>query len=90
MEADLHSENFGVAVPGLQEVSEEDIMDLLGEQEVLPVIPRDPLFPRDTIPAYVTPSALLGALLTGKGQYPKPISAIIKLLDFGRGKQNSH
>ncbi|KAL2276584.1 hypothetical protein FJTKL_00757 [Diaporthe vaccinii] len=82
---DLHEDNFGVAVPGLQEISEEDIQDsLLGDQEVIPVIPRDPMFPRNTVPAYVTPSAQLGALLTEQGQYPKPISATIKLLDFGR------
>ncbi|KAI3390230.1 hypothetical protein diail_11728, partial [Diaporthe ilicicola] len=82
---DLHEDNFGVAVPGLQEMSEEDIQDFfLGDQEVLPVIPRDPMFPRNTVPAYVTPSALLGAFLTEQGQYPKPISATIKLLDFGR------
>lgn len=82
---DLHDYNFGVAVPGLQEMSEEDIQDFcLGDQEVIPVIPRDPMFPRDTVPAYVTPSALLGAFLTDKGQYPKPVSGTIKLLDFGR------
>lgn len=69
-------------------MSEEDILDsFLGEQEVLPVIPRDPMFPRDTVPAYVTPTALLGAFLTDQGRYPEPISANIKLLDFGRGKQ---
>ncbi|KAL1852418.1 hypothetical protein Daus18300_012177 [Diaporthe australafricana] len=85
---DVHEDNFGVAVPGLQEISEEDILDsLLGDQEVIPVIPRDPMFPRDTVPAYVTPSAQLGALLTEQGQYPKPISATIKLLDFGRVDQ---
>lgn len=69
-------------------MSEEDIQDFfLGEQEVIPVIPRDSMFPRHTVPAYVTPTALFGAFLTEQGQYPKPISATIKLLDFGRGKQ---
>lgn len=69
-------------------MSEEEILDsLLGEQEVLPVITRDPMFPRDTVPAYVTPTAILGAVLTEQSQYPKPSLATIKLLDFGRGKQ---
>lgn len=82
---DLHGDNFGVAVPGLQDIAEDDIMDhFLGDLEVIPVIPRDPTYPRDTLPAYVTPSALLGCFLQEQGRYPEPTSVTFKLLDFGR------
>lgn len=59
----------------------------LGDQEIIPVVPRDPMFPQETAPAYVSPSGELSAFLEQHGHYPEQLSATIKLLDFGRGKQ---
>ncbi|KAG6359868.1 hypothetical protein INS49_010921 [Diaporthe citri] len=82
---DLHQDNFGVALSGLHDISEDEMMThFQGEVEVIPVVPRDPLFPRDTVPAYATPLAHWGAFLQEQGQYPQPGSATFKLLDYGR------
>lgn len=79
--------NFGVAVPGIQNFSEEEIMDqFLGDFESIPVVPRDPKFPRDTVPAYITPPIELGAYLQQQGQYPDAKTVTFKLIDFGRGE----
>lgn len=58
----------------------------LGDIEVIPVVPRDPKFPRDAVPAYITPPIELGAYLQQKGQYPNPETVTFKLIDFGRGE----
>lgn len=86
---DLHSQNYGVAVPGLEDIDEEDIIPaFMLENEFTPVIPLDPNFPRDTVPAYLTPSVWthFGGFLQKKGCYPERSSATFKLFDFGRGK----
>lgn len=59
-------------------------MHFQGEVEVIPVVPPDPLFPRDTVPAYATPLAFFGAFFQDEGKYPQPCLATFKLLDYGR------
>ncbi|KAG7104119.1 Serine/threonine-protein kinase AFC3 like [Verticillium longisporum] len=52
---DPHVGNFGIALPQLDQFDEDDITEYFANPEIIPVVPRDPSFPLDSVPPYLTP-----------------------------------
>lgn len=81
---DPHYANFGIAIPQLQQFDEEEIADYFAAPVVMPVVPRDPLFPRDSVPSYLTETVSLGSFLQDQQCFPSDDQVCVKILDFGR------
>ncbi|ATY62426.1 serine threonine kinase [Cordyceps militaris] len=81
---DPHYANFGIAIPQLQQFDEEVIADYFAAPVVMPVVPRDPLFPRDSVPSYLTETVSLGSFLQDQQCFPSEDQVCVKILDFGR------
>ncbi|KAK1771950.1 hypothetical protein QBC33DRAFT_511431 [Phialemonium atrogriseum] len=79
--------NFGIAIPQLQDFDEEAIADHFANPVVIPVIPRDPSSPRDSIPTYITECVSLGSFLADNHCFPPSEEFRLKTLDFGRDKE---
>ena len=50
------------------------------------MIPRDPSFPRDSLPTYITEVVSLGSFIADNHCFPPSEEIRLKILDFGRGK----
>lgn len=77
--------NFGIAIPQLQQFDERTIADYFADPAVIIVVPRDPSFPRDSIPSYVAECVSLGSFIQDKHCFPPSEEICVKILDFGRG-----
>ncbi|KAG6109014.1 hypothetical protein E4U31_007218 [Claviceps sp. LM219 group G6] len=84
---DPHIGNFGIALPQLEQFEEDDIIDTFASEEVIPVVPRDPKFPMNSIPPYVVAPASIGYFLLRRKAYPGSLN--VKILDFGRAYRMS-
>lgn len=82
--ADPNYGDFGIAIPQLQEFAERTIADHFANPEVIPVVPRDPSFPRNTVPSYLTETASLGPLIMDSGSLTPSEELCLKIFDFGR------
>ncbi|KAG6101342.1 hypothetical protein E4U30_002349 [Claviceps sp. LM220 group G6] len=82
-----HIGNFGIALPQLEQFEEDDIIDTFASEEVIPVVPRDPKFPMNSIPPYVVAPASIGYFLLRRKAYPGSLN--VKILDFGRAYRMS-
>lgn len=80
---DPHIANFGIALPQLEQFKEDDITDYFANPEVIPVVPRDPTFPLNSVPPYVVQSVSIADFLQSRKAFPAS-SLTIKILDFGR------
>ncbi|KAG6098564.1 hypothetical protein E4U30_007825 [Claviceps sp. LM220 group G6] len=78
-----HIGNFGIALPQLDQFEEADIIDYFVASDAIPVIPRDPKFPLNSIPPYIVPSAVMTDFLESRKAFPAG-SLTVKILDFGR------
>lgn len=78
--------NFGIAIPGLQQFDEEAIADYFADPPIIPVVPRDPSFPRESIPSYIAEKVSLGSFILEKKAFPLSEEVCFKVFDFGRGK----
>ncbi|KAG6101339.1 hypothetical protein E4U30_002346 [Claviceps sp. LM220 group G6] len=85
---DPHVGNFGITLPQLEQFEEDDIIDTFASEEVIPVVPRDPKFPINSIPPYIVPSASVGYFLEEKKAFPAGLLNV-KILDFGRAYRMS-
>ncbi|XWW92079.1 hypothetical protein V2A60_000001 [Cordyceps javanica] len=86
---DPHLGNFGIALPQLEKFDENDIAEYFANPEIIPVIPRDALFPLRSLPQYVTPSASIASFLKSKKALPAEPSMSIKIFDFGRAHETN-
>ncbi|KAG6118919.1 hypothetical protein E4U13_008143 [Claviceps humidiphila] len=71
----------------LEHFEEDDIIDTFASEEVIPVVPRDPKFPMNSIPPYVVAPASIGYFLLRRKAYPGSLN--VKILDFGRAYRMS-
>jgi hypothetical protein len=78
--------NFGVAIPELQAFDEETIAEYFANPQIIPVVPRDPSFQRDSVPSYVADSVSIQSFIKDEGAFPENEDVCLKVLDFGRGK----
>ncbi|KAG5966510.1 hypothetical protein E4U56_001263 [Claviceps arundinis] len=85
---DPHVGNFGITLPQLEQFEEDDIMEQFAIPEIIPVVPRDPKFPINSIPPYIVPSASIGYFLEEKKAFPAGLLNV-KILDFGRAYRMS-
>lgn len=60
-------------------------MEELDDSDVTPVTPRDPHFPMNTVPAYLTPEWEWLENALPESSRPKTETASLRILDFGRG-----
>ncbi|PNY21912.1 SRSF protein kinase 3 [Tolypocladium capitatum] len=81
---DPHTNNFGIALPQLDQLEEKTIVSFHANPEVMPVIPRDPRFPMHTIPPYQIRTADMTELLNFINTPLTTAEANIKIIDFGR------
>ncbi|CRK28820.1 hypothetical protein BN1723_015587 [Verticillium longisporum] len=81
---DPHVGNFGIALPQLDQFDEDDITEYFANPEIIPVVPRDPSFPLDSVPPYLTPSVSLAEFLQASNSFPASSAMSIRILDFGR------
>ena len=49
-------------------------------------MPRDPSFPRDSVPCYVTDGVSIQSFIEDEGTFPENKDVCLKVLDFGRGR----
>lgn len=82
---DPHIANFGIALPQLDQFKEDDITDYFANPEIIPVVPRDPKLPLNTVPPYVVQSVSIADFLQSMRAFPAGSVMSIKILDFGRG-----
>jgi hypothetical protein len=82
---DPHPGNIGLVVPMLQQIEQDRIHEVFSSPEVVPVVPRDPSFPIDTVPPYIIEPASIVDLLR-QVKLLKDLTVNIKIFDFGRGK----
>lgn len=68
----------------MQDLEESTIADHFAAPVVIPVVPRNSSFPRDSVPRYVTEKVPLASLISDA--YPPSDDLCLKMLDFGRGK----
>lgn len=50
------------------------------------MVPRDPSFPRDSVPSYITEKVSLASFILDKQCFPLSEEVCFKVFDFGRGK----
>lgn len=82
---DPHIANFGIALPQREQFKEDDITEYFANPEIIPVVPRDPTFPLDSVPPYIVQSVSIADFLQGMKAFPASSVMSIKILDFGRG-----
>jgi hypothetical protein len=81
---DLHLDNFGCTLPGLNEHSEWDVMAHFGNPDCVPILAVNPMNQTASIPPYIV-SAISMADYLAKSRPPLPIESYppsLKL-DFG-------
>ncbi|VUC26170.1 unnamed protein product [Clonostachys rosea] len=83
-DVDPHYGNFGIAVPQLQQFDESEIVDFFSNPEIEPVVPIDPHFQRDSLPAYVVQGIDIESFLKDKKTMPPKETWVYKILDLGR------
>ncbi|CAH0050333.1 unnamed protein product, partial [Clonostachys solani] len=81
---DPHYNNFGIALPQLQEAKELDVMDQFSDPVLVPVVPHDPFLPLESFPAYLTETSPLEELIQARNLLPSPEEMCLKIIDFGR------
>ncbi|KID83622.1 Protein kinase domain containing protein [Metarhizium guizhouense ARSEF 977] len=86
---DPHIANFGIALPQLEQFKEDDITEYFANPEIIPVVPRDPTFPLDSVPPYIVQSVSIADFLQGMKAFPASSVMSIKILDFGRAHRLS-
>ncbi|KAK8148212.1 hypothetical protein G3M48_000147 [Beauveria asiatica] len=86
---DPHLANFGVALPQLEQFSEDDIIDYFANPEIIPVVPRDTSFSMSSLPPYVTLRVSMADFLHMMKSFPAEPTMSIKILDFGRAHRTS-
>ncbi|KAH0593826.1 hypothetical protein MHUMG1_08578 [Metarhizium humberi] len=79
-----HIANFGIALPQLEQFKQDDITEYFANPEIIPVVPRDPTFPLDSVPPYIVQSVSIADFLQGMKAFPASSAMSIKILDFGR------
>ncbi|KAG5947941.1 hypothetical protein E4U59_006191 [Claviceps monticola] len=80
---DLHIGNFGIALPQLEQFEEADIMEYFASPEIIPVVPRDPKFPLNSIPPYIVKSVIITDFLKLMEAFPAGL-VTVKIMGFGR------
>lgn len=86
---DPHYNNFGIALPQLQQAKELDVMDQFSDPVLVAVVPHDPFLPLESFPAYLTETSPLEELIQARNLLPSPEEMCLKIIDFGRGKPPS-
>ncbi|KJK81381.1 hypothetical protein H634G_03400 [Metarhizium anisopliae BRIP 53293] len=81
---DPHIANFGIALPQLEQFKEDDITEYFANPEIIPVVPRVPTFPLDSVPPYIVQSVSIADFLQAMKAFPASSAMSIKILDFGR------
>ncbi|KAG8425778.1 hypothetical protein J3459_009698 [Metarhizium acridum] len=81
---DPHYANFGIAIPRLQQFDEGAIADYFADPPLIPVVPRDASFPRDSVPSYIAETVPLGSFVLDKKCLPSSEEVCLKVFDFGR------
>jgi hypothetical protein len=84
---DLHIDNFGCSLPGLDELGDSDLIDHFGDPDCVPILAVNPMDQTSALPPYIV-SAISMADYLAKATPPLPIEArppSLKLLDFGSG-----
>ncbi|KAG6118918.1 hypothetical protein E4U13_008142 [Claviceps humidiphila] len=76
---DPHVGNIGIALPQLEQFEEDDIAGYFSNPEIIPVVPRDPKFPMNSIPPYLVQSVTVEIL--GFGRAYRISQAVPNLLD---------
>ncbi|KAM3433178.1 hypothetical protein MY4824_006101 [Beauveria thailandica] len=84
-----HLANFGVALPHLEQFSEDDIIDYFANPEIIPVVPRDTSFSMSSLPPYVTLRVSMADFLHMMKSFPAEPAMSIKILEFGRAHRTS-
>ncbi|KAG6160514.1 hypothetical protein E4U51_007490 [Claviceps purpurea] len=85
---DPHIANFGIALPQLEQFEEADIMEYFASPEIIPVVPREPKFPMNSIPPYIVKSIMMTDYLKLMEAFPAG-SVSVKILGFGRAYRMS-
>ncbi|KAG5966512.1 hypothetical protein E4U56_001265 [Claviceps arundinis] len=80
---DPHVGNIGIALPQLEQFEEDDITGYFSSPEIIPVVPRDPKFPMNSIPPYLVQSVIMTDFLKLMKALPAG-SVTVKILGFGR------
>lgn len=77
--------NIGIAIPQINNFTEEDILDeLSADLELYPIVPKDPSFPMDTVPRYLVGCLSLLDFLLSKRAFTVQNSSEVRIFDFGR------
>ncbi|KAG8415364.1 hypothetical protein J3458_009219 [Metarhizium acridum] len=81
---DPHLGNLGIALPQLEQFTEDEITDHYASPECIPVVPCDPTFPLHSLPPYIVESVGMASFLRLHNAFPASSEISIRILDFGR------
>jgi hypothetical protein len=81
MNPDLRFENIGFKIPGIDQYSEDQILEWMGYPEMIPIVPRDHLAQRDSLPNY-----LIKNISVGESDMDDPnMRFFAQIMGFGTG-----
>ena len=82
---DLHIDNFGCSIPGLDEEAQSDIMEFFDPPDCVPVIAVDPANQTASLPPYMVAAISMADYMVKSMPIEAHPHPSLKILDFGSG-----